>query len=142
MYRPDYRDWVDVTLPGPSDVVSQTEDVGCTLCPDGKFKSTVGDNSTHCLDCPQYSRSAADHRTCVCEEVVAAGTFKHFNVTLGTCQTLDDERAALITAAEWAVKVNPINSSLTRAYEYVLRSILFLSTLPPLYIYYRLRSLA
>lgn len=116
-FRQDSYYWTDVSLPGPSDVVTETADPGCTLCADGKFKAVVGDNNTLCLDCPMYSVSADDRVTCVCEEVVAAGTFKYFNVTAGTCDTLADSVAPLLTHRDWANKVAPGNSSLTRSSE-------------------------
>lgn len=117
-FRQDWRDWVDVSLPGLSDVVTWTNDTGCQLCPEGKYKTEVADNVTHCLDCPFQSESAADRRTCVCKEVVAAGTFKYFNISTGLCLTLDDSAAAAITAYDWNRVLEPGNSSMTRSQEY------------------------
>merc|ERR1711871_258801 len=83
-YRQASQEWVDVSLPGLSDVTTSTSAqnrTGCELCPSGKFKSRVGDDAALCMDCPAQSESADNRQTCVCLEVVAAGTFKYFNIT-------------------------------------------------------------
>jgi hypothetical protein len=111
-FRANSTTWVDPDVPGLSDLVTITTRPSCELCPEGLYKYEAGDGIWLCRRCPNQSVSSGDRSVCICEEIVASGTFKHFDMVNGVCNTLKDSQKPLLIADQWIR-----NTSRTRSYE-------------------------
>lgn len=83
----------------------------CELCPDGTFKSEIGDDLSQCRPCSgRNTVSSADRIVCDCTTIEAEGWMSWFNISSGHCQRYQVEEVnRYFDAAQWAT-----NTSLTR----------------------------
>eukprot|EP01038_Epipyxis_sp_PR26KG_P010959 gene10959-14719_t len=84
----------------------------CQLCPDGTYKSIIGDDYSLCIPCNSNTRfvsSVSSRITCDCTRVVRSGYINYYNISSSLCVEYDISSFHLLSAFDWNT-----NTSLTR----------------------------